>query len=82
VGGLEVFGTDLKKLAKTFASKFATGASVTKTPEGKDEITIQGDVGDDVEEYVKSLLAEQGLDQIKVEQIEDKPKKKKPTTPA
>lgn len=77
IGGLEVFGTDLKKLAKTFASKFATGASVTKTPEGKDEITVQGDVGDEVEEYIKSLLAEQGHDQIKVEQVEDKPKKKK-----
>ena len=30
------------------ASKFATGASVSKTPAGEEEIVIQGDVGDDV----------------------------------
>jgi density-regulated protein DRP1 len=77
VVGLEVFGIDLKKLAKTFASKFATGASVTKSLEGKDEIIIQGDVADEVEEYVNELLEEKGLDNIKVEQVEDKPKKKK-----
>ncbi|KAK7207987.1 translation initiation factor SUI1 [Myxozyma melibiosi] len=76
VSGLEVFGIDPKKLAKTFASKFATGASVTKNVEGKDEIIIQGDVGDEVEDYVTSLLEEKGLDGIKVERTEDKPKKK------
>lgn len=74
--GLEVFNIDLKKLAKTFASKFATGASVTKSAEGKDEIVIQGDVGDEVEEYIHELLEEKGLTDIKVEQIEDKKKKK------
>lgn len=30
------------------ASKFATGASVSKTAAGEEEIVIQGDVGDDV----------------------------------
>lgn len=82
VAGLEVFGIDLKKIAKTLASKFATGASVTKTPEGKDEIIIQGDVADEVEEYVTELLEEKGLDEIKVEQVDDKPKKKKQPPPA
>ncbi|ANB12451.1 Tma22p [Sugiyamaella lignohabitans] len=81
ITGLEVFGIDLKKLAKTFASKFATGASVTKTPDGRDEIIIQGDVADEVEEYVQELLEEKGLDEVKVEQIEDKPKKKKQQQP-
>ncbi|KAK9359285.1 translation initiation factor SUI1 [Lipomyces starkeyi] len=76
VSGVEVFGIDPKKLAKTFASKFATGASVTKNLEGKDEIVIQGDVGDEVEEYVSDLLEEKGLDGVKVERTEDKPKKK------
>ncbi|KAK9469162.1 translation initiation factor SUI1 [Lipomyces arxii] len=76
VSGLEVFGIDSKKLAKTFASKFATGASVTKNIEGKDEIVIQGDVGDEVKDYVTSLLEEKGLDSVKVERTEDKPKKK------
>ncbi|KAG0151645.1 hypothetical protein CROQUDRAFT_56907 [Cronartium quercuum f. sp. fusiforme G11] len=48
VHGLEAFGVDLKKLAKMFASKFATGASVTKNNQGEDEIVIQGDVSDEV----------------------------------
>lgn len=81
ISGLEVFGIDLKKLSKTFASRFATGASVTKSVEGKDEIIIQGDVGDEVEEYVTELLEEKGLSDIKVEQVEDKPKKKKQQGP-
>ncbi|KAK9475991.1 translation initiation factor SUI1 [Lipomyces japonicus] len=76
VSGVDVFGIDAKKLAKTFASKFATGASVTKNVEGKDEIVIQGDVGDEVEHYLTTLLEEKGLDGIKVERTEDKPKKK------
>lgn len=77
IQGLEVFEIDLKKLSKTFASRFATGASVTKSVEGKDEIIIQGDVGDEVEEYVTELLEEKGLNEIKVEQVEEKNKKKK-----
>ncbi|KAK9461530.1 translation initiation factor SUI1 [Lipomyces oligophaga] len=78
ISGLEVFSgiAEPKKLAKTFASKFATGASVTKNAEGKDEIVIQGDVGDDVEAYLHTLLEESGLDGVKVERTEDKPKKK------
>lgn len=39
---------DLKKAAKLFANRFATGASVTKNNQGEDEIHIQGDVADDV----------------------------------
>jgi acylphosphatase len=50
---------------------------VTKSADGKDEIIIQGDVGDEVEEYIHELLEEKGLTEIKVEQVEDKPKKKK-----
>ena len=45
--GLEQYGQpDMKKAAKQFSSKFACGASVNKTAEGKEEITIQGDVSD------------------------------------
>lgn len=51
--GLEHFGVDLKKAAKLMASKFATGASVTKNPQGLDDITIQGDVSDEV---VRTLI--------------------------
>ena len=46
--GLESFGIDLKKAAKLFAQKFATGASVTKNPQGLDDITVQGDVSDEI----------------------------------
>ncbi|CCH45037.1 Translation machinery-associated protein 22 [Wickerhamomyces ciferrii] len=78
VSGLEIFEIDMKKLAKTFASKFATGCSVTKTVEKKEEIIVQGDVGDEVERYITGLLKEKGLTDIKVEQIEEKKKKKAP----
>ncbi|KAL4245710.1 Translation machinery-associated protein 22 [Abortiporus biennis] len=43
IHGLEAFDVDLKKVAKQFAQKFATGASVTKNPQGQDEIVVQGD---------------------------------------
>lgn len=80
ISGLEVFEIDMKKLAKTFASKFATGCSVTKNAEKKEEIVVQGDVAEDIETYIIDLLKEKGLDNIKVEVVEEK-KKKKPTTP-
>jgi density-regulated protein DRP1 len=48
VHGLEAFGVDLKKAAKLFANKFATGASLSKNPQGEEEIFIQGDVSDEV----------------------------------
>ena len=38
------------------ASKFATGASVSKTAAGEEEIVIQGDVGDDVVRVRSSLM--------------------------
>lgn len=39
---------DLKKAAKFFAGKFATGSSLSKNPQGEDEIVIQGDVGNEI----------------------------------
>ncbi|KAL3230655.1 Translation machinery-associated protein 22 [Nakaseomyces bracarensis] len=81
ISGLEVFEIDMKKLAKTFASKFATGCSVSKNAEKKEEIVIQGDVLDEVVAYIHSLLEEKGLKDVKVETIDTK-KKKKPETPA
>lgn len=76
ISGLEVFDIDMKKLSKTFASKFATGASVTKNAEKKDEIIVQGDVSDEARAYIEKLLEEKGLNEVKVEQIDDKKKKK------
>lgn len=77
ISGLEVFNIDMKKLAKTFASKFATGASVTKNAEKKEEIVVQGDVSDEAKAYIEKLLEEKGLNEVKVEQIDDKKSKKK-----
>lgn len=76
ISGLEVFEIDMKKLAKTFASKFATGCSVSKNAEKKDEIVIQGDVMEEVETYITGLLEEKGLKDVKVETIDAKKKKK------
>lgn len=74
VTGLEAFGLDLKKVAKEFGKKFATGSSVTKVPGGGEEITVQGDVSGEIEEYVletwKDLIPEDN-----VEVVEDKKKK-------
>ena len=83
ISGLEVFEIDLKKLAKTFASKFATGCSVSKNAEKKEEIVIQGDVMDEVEEYIRGLLEDKGLSGVKVETVDaSKKKKKKDSTDA
>lgn len=76
ISGLEVFDIDMKKLSKTFASKFATGASVTKNAEKKEEIVVQGDVSDEARAYIEKLLEEKGLNEVKVEQVDDKKKKK------
>lgn len=77
ISGLEVFNIDMKKLAKTFASKFATGALVTKNAEKKEEIVVQGDVSDEAKAYIEKLLEEKGLNEVKVEQVDDKKSKKK-----
>lgn len=82
ISGLEVFEIDMKKLAKTFASKFATGCSVSKNAEKKEEIVVQGDVAEEVEAYIHSLLEDKGLKDVKVEVVDAKKKKKPTTTPA
>lgn len=83
IAGLEVFEIDMKKLAKTFASKFATGCSVSKNAEKKEEIVIQGDVMEEVESYLHAILAEKGLKNVKVEVVDAAAKKKKkPEGPA
>ena len=73
VSGLEQFGLDLKKTAKEFGKKFATGSSVTKTASGGEEITVQGDVSDDIFDWLQENHDEVPEDNI--EQIEDKKKK-------
>ena len=78
ISGLEHFNIDLKKAAKEFGKKFATGSSVTKTASGGEEITVQGDVSDEVLEWVTEKY---DVPEENVEQIEDRKKEKKAAPP-
>ncbi|KAI0758159.1 translation initiation factor SUI1 [Fomes fomentarius] len=76
IHGLEAFDVDLKKAAKFFAQKFATGASVTKNPQGLDEIVVQGDVSGEIVEMIEEgvgLLKSVPKDNIV--EVEEKVKK-------
>lgn len=43
ISGLDMFGVKLNEAAKIFGKKFASGASVTKNAENKEQIDCQGD---------------------------------------
>lgn len=73
VSGLEAFGLDLKKVSKEFGKKFATGSSVTKLPSGGEEIVVQGDVSDEIEDFL--LEKYKHIPEDNIECIEDKKKK-------
>lgn len=74
--GLEAFSIDLKKAAKQFASKFATGASVSKNPQGLDEIVVQGDVAYEIVEMLEEEVGLlKGVPADNIEVIEEKKKK-------
>ncbi|KAI1744369.1 density-regulated protein DRP1 [Xylaria scruposa] len=73
VSGLEAFGLDLKKVAKEFGKKFATGSSVTKVPSGGEEIVVQGDVSDEIEEFLLEKYKE--IPEDNIELVDDKKKK-------
>jgi density-regulated protein len=76
IHGLEAFDVDLKKAAKQLASKFATGASVTKNAQGQDEIVVQGDVSDDVLEMIEEQVGVlKGIPADNVQLVEDRKKK-------
>ncbi|KAG5353928.1 Translation machinery-associated protein 22 [Termitomyces sp. T112] len=76
VSGLEAFGVDLKKAAKQFSSKFATGSSVTKNLQGQDEIVVQGDVSDEIVEMIHDGVGVlKGIPTDNVEIVEEKKKK-------
>ena len=53
--------------------KFATGASVTKTASGGEEITVQGDLADDVLEWLGEVYPQVPEDNVEI--VEDKKKK-------
>ncbi|KAG6890710.1 hypothetical protein C0995_005083 [Termitomyces sp. Mi166 len=76
VSGLEAFGVDLKKAAKQFSSKFATGSSVTRNLQGQDEIVVQGDVSDEIVEMIHDGVGVlKGIPVDNVEVVEEKKKK-------
>jgi len=54
VRGLENFGVKLGDASKAFSKKFSCGASVVKGSMGSDEIDVQGDVSDDLAEFLES----------------------------
>jgi len=58
ISGLEQYKLKLKDVSKDMGKKFATGASVTKTASGGEEITIQGDLAVDVEEWLNDVHGE------------------------
>lgn len=72
VSGLEAHGMDLKKVAKEWGKKFATGSSVTKTASGGEEVVVQGDNSDEIFDWVVDVA---GVPEDNVDCIEDKKKK-------
>lgn len=74
IQGLEAHDLDLKKVSRELGKKFATGASVTKIPSGGEEIVVQGDLSDEIEEWLMDVHKEIPEDNIYL--IEDKKKKK------
>ncbi|TDL28965.1 density-regulated protein DRP1 [Rickenella mellea] len=76
VHGLEAFNVDLKKAAKLFAQKFATGSSVTKNPQGQDEIIVQGDVSEEILDMISDEVGVlKGVPEDNVQLVEEKKKK-------
>jgi density-regulated protein len=73
VSGLEEHGLDLKRIAKELGKKFATGSSVTKTASGGEEITVQGDVSDDLYDWLTEKFSD--IPEDNIDCIEDKKKK-------
>lgn len=71
--GLEAFSLENKKVAKDFGKKFATGSSVTKTASGGEEIVVQGDLSEEIEEFI--LEKYPTIPEDNIELVEDKKKK-------
>jgi len=71
-----IAGVDLKKAAKLFATRFACGSSVTKNPQGLDEIVVQGDVSGDILEMIEEQVGVlKGVPADNVVEVEEKKKK-------
>lgn len=74
VMGLEVHGLENKKVAKDLGKKFATGSSMTKSPAGAEEITVQGDLSEEIKEWLLEVYGKD-IPESNIELVEDKKKK-------
>ncbi|PWY66350.1 eIF1-like protein [Aspergillus heteromorphus CBS 117.55] len=79
ITGLDVYGLENKKLAKDLGKKFATGSSMTRSAAGTEEITVQGDVSEDVKEWLLEVYGKE-IPEANIELIEDKKKKSSSST--
>lgn len=76
ISGLKEHGLDSKKIARELGKTFATGSSVTKTASGGveiEEITVQGDVSDEVYDWLTDKYDQ--IPEENIDCIEDKKKK-------
>jgi density-regulated protein DRP1 len=73
ISGLEAHGLELKKAAKELGKKFATGSSVTKVPSGGEEIVVQGDLSDEIYDWITGTYGD--IPEDNIDCIEDKKKK-------
>lgn len=62
------------QVAKDLGKKFATGSSVTKVPSGGEEIVVQGDVSDELHDFLLEKYKE--IPEDNIELVDDKKKKK------
>ena len=77
ISGLDMFGVKLSEAAKMFGKKFASGASVTKNAENKEQIDCQGDFLD----QAVDLILKQYKDVSKKDIYHIESKKKVPYFP-
>ncbi|PWY65019.1 eIF1-like protein [Aspergillus sclerotioniger CBS 115572] len=75
VTGLDIYGLENKKVAKDLGKKFATGSSMTRSAGGTEEITVQGDVSEEIKEWLLEAYGKE-IPEANIELIEDKKKKK------
>jgi len=52
IEGLDKFGVKLSDASKLLSKKFSCGASVVKTPNGEEEIDVQGDFTENIIEFL------------------------------
>lgn len=64
INGLDLFGVKLNEAAKLFGKKFASGASVTKNAENKEQIDCQGDFLDQAVDLILKQYKEVGKKDI------------------